>query len=105
MGLINKIEPVQKPLLRVLAYKANRTNVSLNQIASEFNIVTLKNKRTFHDVSWLFKLLNSQIVCLELISQIPLNVPQTNSRVSKLELLKHVSRNSRIHVKYVFIQV
>jgi hypothetical protein len=83
MGLINKIERVQKRFLRVLAYKANRTDVSLVQIASEFNIVSLKNRRTFHDVSWLFKLLNSRIICPELLSQIPLNVPQTNSRVSQ----------------------
>ena len=82
-GLINKIERVQKRFLRVLAYKSNRTDVSLEQLASDFNIVSLKNRRTFHDVSWLYKLLNSQIICPELLNQIPLNVPQTNTRVSK----------------------
>jgi hypothetical protein len=51
LGLINKIEWVQKRFLRVLAYKANRTDVSLDQIANEFNIVSFKNRRTFHDVS------------------------------------------------------
>lgn len=34
-------------------------------------------------MSWLHKLLNSQIICPELLSQIPLNVPQTNNRKTK----------------------
>lgn len=82
-GQINKVERVQKRFLRVLAYKSNRTDDSLEQLARKYNIVSLKNRRTFHDVSWLYKLLNFQINCLEIISLISLNVPQRNNRESK----------------------
>ncbi|KAF0767902.1 Reverse transcriptase domain-containing protein [Aphis craccivora] len=36
--LINKIESVQKRFLRVLAFKTNKTDVSLEQLANEFRV-------------------------------------------------------------------
>jgi len=73
-----------KTFFESLAFKTNRTAVSLEQLASEHNIVSLEISRKYHDLSWLYKLLNSLIIFPDLLSQIPLRFPQSNTRGSQM---------------------
>ena len=82
-NLINKIERIQNRFLRVLAFKTGKIDISLKNIADEYGIELLENRRKFYDVAWLYKLLNSAIICREVLRQIPINVPQTNAHVSQ----------------------
>lgn len=48
-------------------------NLPIDQLATKYGIETL-DSRIFDYVSWLYKLLNSQIVYSEILCQIPLNI-------------------------------
>jgi len=54
-GLISKIERVQNRFLRVLAFKINKTGVSLKQLASDYGIELLDKRRNSHDVPRLYE--------------------------------------------------
>jgi len=64
-NLISKMEHIQNRLLRVLAYKTNKVNFSIEQLILEFDIEPPVNRRKWNDVLWLHKLLNSKINCPE----------------------------------------
>jgi hypothetical protein len=49
-------------------YKLNKLNPPFDQIANEYGIRTLERRRKLNDVSFLYKLLNFQIDCHEMIS-------------------------------------
>jgi hypothetical protein len=81
-NFITKIERIQYRLLRVLAYKTKKINLSLKQLSLKFDIESLDKRRKLTDVLWLHKLLNFQINCPELLNLIPLNFPCVNTCVS-----------------------
>lgn len=57
-------------------------SVSLEQLACDYDIESVERMRRLYYVYWFYKLLNSQITCLELLSQLPINVLIVNTRLS-----------------------
>jgi len=70
---------IQNRILRVLVFKTNKIGTLLEQLATDFNIESLEKRRKYNDLLWLYKLINSQIDCPELLCQILLNVPHVNT--------------------------
>jgi len=69
-----RLEKVQNRFLHMLAHKYHK-DLPLTMITTEFNIKSSEFRRQYSDLRWLYNLLNSKIDCLEMLSSIPLNVP------------------------------
>jgi hypothetical protein len=80
LQFINKLEKVQRNFLRFYVYKTNLFNHNTNEIAKFAGLKSLKTRRLVFDATFLYKILNGEIVCPELLQKIGLKVPSFNSR-------------------------
>lgn len=78
---INRIERVQKKFLHhIHSIFFRDTDYNYLEMCRKLNLSTLQERRTNHDLSLLFKLLNSLVDCPFLTSCIGLHVPSVNTR-------------------------
>lgn len=93
IGLIDKIEKVQRRFIRFIAYKINMSGCSITDVEKRFNLVSLQARRKFIDVSFIFKMLNGMIECPEILEKIGIRVPSINTRNHNLFSLKFHKNN------------
>uniref|UniRef100_A0A6P7FX35 Uncharacterized protein LOC114331715 n=1 Tax=Diabrotica virgifera virgifera TaxID=50390 RepID=A0A6P7FX35_DIAVI len=75
----DKIENVQHKFLRHVAFKLGQY-MHYDDILQMLNITTLKSRRLHHDLILLFKLVNSQIDCPDMLAKINFAVPNRQTR-------------------------
>lgn len=79
---VDYIERVQRRFLRVLAYKMNNNtnNINYKELMNQFNLQTLEHRRDVCDAIFLLKVINNQLNCPELQSQIKTRDNVKNTR-------------------------
>lgn len=99
------IERVQNRFLRFCAYKLNYNVTELNHeysgILNDLQMPTLKNRRTYLELCFIYKLLNNLIICPSLIELIKFHVPNRSLRNNYLFHIDHHSSNYGIHAPLV----
>jgi hypothetical protein len=80
LQFINKLEKVQRIFLRFYAYKTMRLNQNMDVIANFAGLKSLKTRRLVFDTTFVYKILNGEINCPELLQKIDLKVPSFNFR-------------------------
>jgi len=93
----DRIESVQKKFLRFLCCKTHVEYKSHTAACKHFNILPLKSRRLLNDMIFLFKLVNGEIDCPDVLSQVNFNIPQRQTRNKTLFYLPHCSTNSVYH--------
>lgn len=78
-GLIQRLDRVQCNFLRHLVFKFE-LNVSADSLGRELGLHSLTSRRTFNDVSFIFKLLNNKISSPEILERVNWKVPAFNAR-------------------------
>lgn len=75
---IEQVEKVQKKFLRFIAFKQGipQDQVIYNEIAASINLPSLSARRTYLDLIFLYKIINSLFDVPELLSLVGLSVPQ-----------------------------
>lgn len=61
----------------MIAYKTNEIDHTLKFLATDLNIERLEFKRQFNDLRWLYKLMNYNIECPEVLY--PISLKSLNS--------------------------
>ena len=79
---INSIEKVQHRFLRHCAFKNNNRVLDHNyaEIEKQMSLAPLSTRRDMFGAIFIFKLLNGQIDCADLLSQVGLNIPYQGLR-------------------------
>lgn len=78
---IKSLEALQKKFLRYLAFKQHKTiEGNYSEFMRSNKIMSLENRRNFIDLTYLYKLLNNQIDCTEIVEQINLRVNRRRTR-------------------------
>jgi hypothetical protein len=80
LQFIKKLEKVQKNFLRFYAYKTMRLNQNMDEIANFAGLKSLKTRQLVFNSTFVYKILNGEIDCPELLHKIGLKVPSFNSR-------------------------
>jgi len=87
----------------MLAHKCRKDNLPTAMIAIEFNIFNkefLEFRRQYTDLRWLYNLLNSKIDSPEILSSIPLNVPNITLRSNPTF---HISTHKKNHFLFALV--
>lgn len=77
----NRLERVQKKMLRTLCYKDN-LNYNYNNLLKHYKISSLSTRRNVLDLCFLNKIINGDIDCPDLVQKIRLAVPRNPLRTS-----------------------
>lgn len=81
---INKMEKIQKKVLRYMYLKVHKTYPVLgypsNELLIEFNMLSLSNRRILSDIMFVFKILRGQIDDPNLLYMLNIFVPRMTSR-------------------------
>lgn len=87
----NRIERIQTKFLKYLNYRSYLTldNPYSINIHHSHNITTLADRRTYHDLVFLHKILNNKLNCMDLVQLIHFRTPSKTTRQSTLF---HISR-------------
>ncbi|XP_054272526.1 uncharacterized protein LOC128992811 [Macrosteles quadrilineatus] len=77
IGHCSQLEAVQKRFLRLVGAKQGQRHwdVDLNKMAHRLNLPLLSARRMLLDLLFLFKIVNNQIDCPEILHQLDFNVP------------------------------
>lgn len=75
---VEQIERIQKKFLRFVGFKMgiSMEEVIYEELMKTLNLPSLENRRILIDICTLFKILNSQIDCPDLLNKIALHAPQ-----------------------------
>lgn len=76
----SRIEQVQKTFLRRITYRWYGRSCSYNDSKSLLKLTGLDVRRTYRDLFFLFKVINSKIDCSYLLSKVQLKIPRLNAR-------------------------
>lgn len=89
------LETIQHKFLKIVAFKTRYIipNHDYSEIESKHNIPTLETRRQLHDLEFLYKLINCQLFCPDLLNQISLKVPIRPTRQKTLFRLKTFKTN------------
>ena len=79
---VNRLEGVQRRLVRYLNYKSGCSFVSYEAACRAYGLVTLRERRMCSDVLFVFKLVNGLCDSSALLSMLQFHVPPRNSRQS-----------------------
>jgi hypothetical protein len=69
LQFISKLEKVQRNFLRFYAYKIMRLNQNIDEIANFAGLKSLKTRRLVFDATFVYKILNGEIDCPELLQK------------------------------------
>lgn len=98
---IKNIESIQHRFLNMVSFKLKYNVTKYEDLLSSLNMNTLLCRRKCLDVYWMHNLLNNKIDCPEILSSIPINVPQVSLRSHPLFYLttctQNLSRNSLVN--------
>lgn len=86
----NKIERVQKRFMYHLSYKYNlcKKLKSYNDRLNYFKLTSLKNRRKILNLSFLYKLINGNLNCPQLLNKINITITHSLPRLSRYSLFK-----------------
>lgn len=75
---VEQIERIQRKFLRFVGFKMGIPveDIAIEEIMYSLNLPSLGDRRKFIDICTLFKILNSQIDCPSLLSELSLHVPR-----------------------------
>lgn len=77
---INKLESIQNRFLKFLAPKLRLPINNISSFAKQCGLDPLSKRRLYNDVNYIYKLINNQIDCPDLLTRIKFMVPTFNSR-------------------------
>lgn len=77
----------------MISFKLNNYEIKLDELLNSLNMHTLLCRRKCLDVYWMYSLLNNKINCTEILSLIPMNVPQVSLRSHPLFYLSTCTQN------------
>lgn len=77
---VNKLESIQNRFLKLLAPKLRLPINNISNVAKQCGLDPLTKRRLFNDVNYIYKLINNQIDCPDLLTKIKFKVPTYNSR-------------------------
>lgn len=85
----------------MVSFKLINNVIKHEDLLNSLNMHTLLCRRKCLDVYWMYNLLNNKIDCPEILSLIPINVPQASLRSYPLFYLatctQNLSRNSPVN--------
>lgn len=84
---IQLLEGVQNQFLSFMSFKCNiyrETRTSYQPLLNIFNVNSLSDKTKTKDLKFLFKIINGNITCPDLLCLLHFNVPQCNTKLTKL---------------------
>lgn len=102
------IESIQSKFIKHLNFRSNCTFVDYNEACNHHHLMTLQNRRTLADMSFLHGICNGYLDCGELSSKVLcFCVPKIRTRQTNLFAAPHTSTNyaqnsiiSRLHNSY-----
>lgn len=77
----NNLEIIQKRFVKYCAFKF-KINLNYDDLLSEFNLQSLENRRIILQLLTLFKIINGFIDDPQILSILPFNVPNRNTRTT-----------------------
>ena len=105
---IKKLEGIQAKFLRFLTYKTTGMYPkydNFNTLARNYQILTLEERRTLHDMLFLQKIFLNKIDCMELTSKIKFQVPSLKTRPNNNDLFFCERARTNILVKSPFWRI
>lgn len=96
-GLIDKIEKIQRNVIRMIAFKLNLHGQPISHVENQYEISPLANRRDYKDCLFSCKLLYGTVNCSELLNLAGFKVLSVNTKNKTLFHIAQSKRNFVIH--------